>query len=134
MSLPERGAWIEIIFRLVHRSEHGMSLPVRGAWIEIGYIRLCRKSFCRRSLRGERGLKFRIGVICTIHICRSLRGERGLKLHTGKNEKKEAASLPERGAWIEIGYIRLCRKSFCRRSLRGERGLKSNLQKQEMRR
>ena len=34
VSLPVRGAWIEILFRL-HLLLVGMSLPVRGAWIEI---------------------------------------------------------------------------------------------------
>ena len=34
-SLPVRGAWIEIIFRLVVIRIPLLSLPVRGAWIEI---------------------------------------------------------------------------------------------------
>ena len=100
------------------------SLPVRGAWIEIRVMKLREYRKSCRSLRGERGLKFRIGVICTIHICRSLRGERGLKLHTGKNEKKEAASLPERGASIEIQSAKTRNAPITRRALRGERGLK----------
>ena len=33
-SLPVRGAWIEISFRALWRMAK-MSLPVRGAWIEI---------------------------------------------------------------------------------------------------
>ena len=35
MSLPVRGAWIEIADR-TFASLKDMSLPVRGAWIEIG--------------------------------------------------------------------------------------------------
>ena len=35
MSLPVRGAWIEISLHKYH-SNHKASLPVRGAWIEIG--------------------------------------------------------------------------------------------------
>ena len=34
MSLPSRGAWIEII-RIPHAAVEDMSLPSRGAWIEI---------------------------------------------------------------------------------------------------
>ena len=34
MSLPVRGAWIEINLKM-HRRQKWMSLPVRGAWIEI---------------------------------------------------------------------------------------------------
>ena len=35
MSLPVRGAWIEIATSRVMNSSLVMSLPVRGAWIEI---------------------------------------------------------------------------------------------------
>ena len=42
MSLPLRGAWIEII-KDSSRKELASSLPLRGAWIEIS----CR---CRRNL------------------------------------------------------------------------------------
>ena len=34
MSLPVRGAWIEIL-RFTHYDSSEMSLPVRGAWIEM---------------------------------------------------------------------------------------------------
>ena len=34
MSLPTRGAWIEIRLRTGH-AVHRQSLPTRGAWIEI---------------------------------------------------------------------------------------------------
>ena len=36
MSLPVRGAWIEI-FVFCKINVDNRSLPVRGAWIEIGY-------------------------------------------------------------------------------------------------
>ena len=36
MSLPVRGAWIEMDDGLVNMTNSTMSLPVRGAWIEIG--------------------------------------------------------------------------------------------------
>ena len=35
MSLPPRGAWIEIIYAKVDEIADYMSLPPRGAWIEI---------------------------------------------------------------------------------------------------
>ncbi len=35
-----------------------MSLPTRGAWIEMGYLRATAKNKEGRSLRGERGLKY----------------------------------------------------------------------------
>ena len=34
LSLPVRGAWVEIFFRQVYRM-CGLSLPVRGAWVEM---------------------------------------------------------------------------------------------------
>ena len=56
VSLPVRGAWIEINMRQIE-AEFDTSLPVRGAWIEI--------------IRG--GDEYSTG------ICRSPCGERGLK-------------------------------------------------------
>ena len=35
MSLPVRGAWIEIVGKVLSGVESVESLPVRGAWIEI---------------------------------------------------------------------------------------------------
>ena len=37
MSLPPRGAWIEILSSLSAREGQYWSLPPRGAWIEIIY-------------------------------------------------------------------------------------------------
>ena len=42
MSLPVRGAWIEIAFEVKHAQHADKSLPVRGAWIEICHTRLAR--------------------------------------------------------------------------------------------
>ena len=36
VSLPIRGAWIEIYVVGMKIAPAGMSLPIRGAWIEIG--------------------------------------------------------------------------------------------------
>ena len=56
MSLPTRGAWIEIIEM---ETLEGMewSLPTRGAWIEITRNPGRRQKAQRRSPHGERGLK-----------------------------------------------------------------------------
>ena len=103
LSLPVRGAWVEILFRVwvqsyrqgrspcgerglkCHRLRQGRgaeaSLPVRGAWVEIG-IRV-RKCNCRLS-------------------------------------------LPVRGAWVEISTGRFAGCWWSRRSPCGERGLKSD--------
>ena len=57
MSLPVRGAWIEIVIDY-QSAGFTESLPVRGAWIEIGKLHLnWLVSFCR-SPCGERGLKY----------------------------------------------------------------------------
>ena len=57
MSLPVRGAWVEIGGRLALRVVLISSLPVRGAWVEIKTARLCIKTVYSRSPCGERGLK-----------------------------------------------------------------------------
>ena len=58
-----------------------MSLPARGAWIEIfSYGSKFEMKTYGRSPRGERGLKFRYGTRRDSHHAgRSPRGERGLK-------------------------------------------------------
>ena len=102
MSLPPRGAWIEIQFR-VHqnyfavsrspRGERGLkfrptimttnlmtSLPPRGAWIEISCAYSMYSHQPCRSPRGERGLKYEIADFASVVFrSRSPRGERGLK-------------------------------------------------------
>ena len=54
LSLPSRGAWIEIPY-YVSESMLEESLPSRGAWIEICGGRQRRQNGSRRSPRGERG-------------------------------------------------------------------------------
>ena len=79
MSLPVRGAWIEI----AETQPGGLilrSLPVRGAWIEIARQTAFGGTACGRSPCGERGLKF------FAQIQKAFRDK----------------SLPVRGAWIEI--------------------------------
>ena len=102
-----------------------MSLPSRGAWIEIFTSFLIRVKNLSRSPRGERGLKFDSGQKFNlpdlslpsrgawIEILwshkksitrqrRSPRGERGLKLLRVPRVSVRLVSLPSRGAWIEI--------------------------------
>ena len=100
LSLPTRGAWIEIsraaterrrALRRSPRGERGLkclhrrcirvrveSLPTRGAWIEITVTDWLNAEKCR-SPRGERGLKFVAVMVRPADGGRSPRGERGLK-------------------------------------------------------
>ena len=80
MSLPARGAWIEMIM-VTHVSPLELrSLPARGAWIEM-----------------PPGTGFWV-----VLICRSPHGERGLKSVRQRCILRFSVSLPARGAWIEI--------------------------------
>ena len=56
-----------------------MSLPSRGAWIEISLHLLTLVKFRSRSLHGERGLKSELYFAIFSPLSRSLHGERGLK-------------------------------------------------------
>ena len=125
MSLPVRGAWIEISSSAsllpartcrspcgerglkLHRQNPSRrrcrSLPVRGAWIEMGKLPVAGFGDLCRSPCGERGLK------CPNPCCTARRpsrrspcGERGLKLSGSVSGASITASLPVRGAWIEI--------------------------------
>ena len=60
MSLPIRGAWIEICIRLMADWERPESLPIRGAWIEICYVVRGHIGIASRSPSGERGLKWSV--------------------------------------------------------------------------
>ena len=103
MSLPSRGAWIEI-------PSHGLrqridpSLPSRGAWIEM--INAPSLSFLEscRSPHGERGLKYGRSPCNQRRPRRSPHGERGLKYVSTSLMKFAGKSLPSRGAWIEIPW------------------------------
>ena len=55
-----------------------------------------------RSPRGERGLKSLNQTAEKKAESRSPRGERGLKFDEGNTVAEVAASLPTRGAWIEM--------------------------------
>ena len=57
LSLPVRGAWIEIVIIKQKLSNRKESLPVRGAWIEMSAALAQIGSKSGRSPCGERGLK-----------------------------------------------------------------------------
>ena len=102
LSLPVRGAWIEI--QRIRPFERGnTSLPVRGAWIEIQSATMGNNQHGSRSPCGERGLKSLV-----------------LSLST-----QSVKSLPVRGAWIEIRNTVNPNEHVKCRSPCGERGLKS---------
>ena len=124
-----------------------MSLPVRGAWIEISQRVHFVGRVTSRSPCGERGLKFvqqtrQADVVGSLPV----RGA-WIEILQGKTQLQVAeASLPVRGAWIEIAkprkwsapklslpvrgaWIEMCAwmaaNDFCAcRSPCGERGLK----------
>ena len=78
-----------------------LSLPMRGAWIEID-LPSYQEAQNGRSPCGERGLKYDVREVPPIISGRSPCGERGLKYTIGNVTFKSCASLPLRGAWIEI--------------------------------
>ena len=125
-----------------------MSLPVRGAWVEIGGSGQRGRLSGRRSPCGERGLKFRAcageksqneslpvrgawveifrgGACASPSVSLPVRGA-WVEMH-----KKRAVlqgkrwSLPVRGAWVEIAGGSGGSGGDWRRSPCGERGLKS---------
>ena len=65
--------------RLVCKINCKLSLPVRGAWIEMDALSKRRENRRSRSPCGERGLKSSDGTHLAMQTCRSPCGERGLK-------------------------------------------------------
>ena len=124
MSLPVRGAWIEINYWDSTRKKVAMSLPVRGAWIEIANAMFSQIIAVRRSPCGERGLKSPDKNVLWCWRCRSPCGERGLKCVRCVAASKTILSLPVRGAWIEMVFLQVGGGGRIRRSPCGERGLK----------
>ena len=101
MSLPMRGAWIEILNPLSSAVLY-MSLPMRGAWIEI----CAWKCHCWHPeslpMRGA-WIEMHLALRFSHHWqCRSPCGERGLKSPRKCLVCGKELSLPMRGAWIEI--------------------------------
>ena len=79
-----------------------LSLPVRGAWVEIRTCADCVQPERSRSPCGERGLKYDHLVVNGLRGGRSPCGERGLKFAGASAVRGMSASLPVRGAWVEM--------------------------------
>ena len=105
-------------------SKKPLSLPARGAWIEIVHPTGAHDIYRGRSPHGERGLKFVEIPSASGVIGRSPHGERGLKSLEPICARSPLESLPARGAWIEIISTTLTPSEIWRRSPHGERGLK----------
>ena len=67
--------WLGPLPALVRR----VSLPVRGAWVEIAMYAVIASFWSSRSPCGERGLKYLLDEHFNNKLCRSPCGERGLK-------------------------------------------------------
>ena len=97
-----------------------LSLPVRGAWIEISRSLFARKQRCGRSPCGERGLKCTASRACgTPPLRRSPCGERGLKSSGLGAVFRRLPSLPVRGAWIEMPEQWRCKQWLTSLPVRG---------------
>ena len=102
VSLPSRGAWIEIFLSAVW-SVSLASLPSRGAWIEMP--RALQLHLRTTQSLPSRGAWIEIGTPGALggwSRSRSPHGERGLKFDTSEQLRPVRLSLPSRGAWIEI--------------------------------
>ena len=58
-SHPVRGAWIEILGKLILIADY-LSHPVRGAWIEMFFCSKKAEREARRTPSGVRGLKYQL--------------------------------------------------------------------------
>ncbi len=101
-----------------------VSLPARGAWIEMIERQHAGHTQQRRSPQGERGSKLFGNNQLDESLRRSPQGERGSKYGEQHVAHRESGSLPARGAWIEIPPTRTAGPRS-RRSPQGERGSKS---------
>ena len=96
-SLPSRGAWIEILWTTPVSCGWILSLPSRGAWIEIP-----------QSVRGAEKYK----------TVAPLAGSVDRNCSTPIPSRRCPWSLPSRGAWIEISVL-------CQQQYRGRPSLPS---------
>ena len=108
-----------------------MSLPSRGAWIEIASVTWMTSLALCRSPHGERGLKFIAMVMLHDGVSRSPHGERGLKWcrPAPKREHQRRSPHGERG----LKLLSLSASDGgLGRSPHGERGLKSEPLKEQV--
>ena len=146
MSLPVRGAWIEICMSACPSAsgrcrspcgERGLkcdllenlvklrlSLPVRGAWIEIPSTCHTKNTALSLPVRGAWiEMLFMFVRIIEINASLPVRGA-WIEIYNLLKEKAGFSSLPVRGAWIEISTVRTDDGLSQCRSPCGERGLK----------
>ena len=100
-----------------------MSLPPRGAWIEITSSTTNGITLQRRSPHGERGLKSFPEHLLIPSFCRSPHGERGLKYMLTKSDSAQKGRSPHGERGLKSGAIYDGYQTVCR-SPHGERGLK----------
>ena len=79
LSLPVRGAWVEILGKIIHSASPSKSLPVRGAWVEIYVFAVSSKNAASLPVRGAWVEICRLNNLTLKLNCRSPCGERGLK-------------------------------------------------------
>ena len=97
-SLPVRGAWIEISAHRGTSRTRSRSLPVRGAWIEMLLSGSMSAVMLRRSPCGERGLKSPAACRRRTPPGRSPCGERGLKCEVRELGLHQRGVAPRAGS------------------------------------
>ena len=112
MSLPVRGAWVEIWCGSGSLCEGGRRSPCGERGLKFVEVCITDRKRGRRSPCGERGLKSAAAMASGKHCPRrSPCGERGLKFFTHLLVRCKGLSLPVRGAWVEMPFRRLVRPS-----------------------
>ena len=104
-----------------------LSLPMRGAWIEIYPFGFNLKRFSRRSPCGGAWIEMNIAGCPGLTAWSLPMRERGLKFQRSSITDRERRSLPMRGAWIEIYPFGFNLKRFSRRSPCGGAWIEMNI-------
>ena len=125
LSLPSRGAWIEIWWPATPADGGLGSLPSRGAWIEISQHSQTSPGSMSLPSRGAWIEIVSFLVSFSVQLSLPSRGA-WIEILTAEAVKTlEGLSLPSRGAWIEIAETAADDQPSHCRSPHGERGLKS---------
>ena len=85
------------------RNAQVLSLPPRGAWIEILSRLSVRRDVIGRSPHGERGLKLCLTLYQKLMVMSLPPRGAWIEIAAAVFGTAGGASLPPRGAWIEIG-------------------------------
>ena len=107
LSLPSRGAWIEISMRSKY-ARLLVSLPSRGAWIEISALPGSMRASSVAPLAGS--VDRNVAVAQLLHRLVPSLPSRGawIEIPSYRIVRGSAKSLPSRGAWIEMRRKRYC--------------------------